>query len=423
MNKLYLILILLLLYDVANAQDDTLTIDKSIEIALKNNPQVKIAESNYESSAANLLGVRSAIYPQVSLQTNWTNNGGTSFVGPNAFAREYQNYSTGFQGQMLIFDFGKTYSKISAASDLKSASEQDYIGAKENLILDTYNAYFTYLQAHRLKNVSEEVVRQADEHLQQANAFYKVGTKPQFDVLKAQSDLANAKVNLITADNNIQIARLQLENELNIKLEKNFLIKDNLDYNKEVIELNDALASAKDKRPEIISSKFRVEASKSGLTSAWTSNLPAINATGGYNWRTLDLKQQFVDSWNLGLSISLPIFQGFALQSGIDLADANLKNAQAQDEFINQTVSLDVQQQYSNWQQAGAKIDAAKLFVNQALETLKIAEGRYKQEVGSTVDVTDARVAYFNAQIIYIQSLYDYQISYVRLQRAMGILK
>ena len=259
--------------------------------------------------------------------------------------------------------------------------------------------------------------------MQQANAFYKVGTKPQFDVLKAQSDLANAKVNLITADNNIQIARLQLENELNIKLEKNFLIKDNLDYNKEVIELNDALASAKDKRPEIISSKFRVEASKSGLTSAWTSNLPAINATGGYNWRTLDLKQQFVDSWNLGLSISLPIFQGFALQSGIDLADANLKNAQAQDEFINQTVSLDVQQQYSNWQQAGAKIDAAKLFVNQALETLKIAEGRYKQEVGSTVDVTDARVAYFNAQIIYIQSLYDYQISYVRLQRAMGILK
>ena len=423
MNKLYFILISFLLCNIAYAQNDTLTIDKSIDIALKNNPQVKIAESNYESFAANLLNARSSIYPSVSLQSNWTKNGGTSFVGPNAIARAYQNYSTGFQGQLLIFDFGKTYSKISAASDLKNASEQDFIGAKENLILDTYNAYFTYLQAHRLKNVSAEVVQQADEHLQQAKAFYSVGTKPQFDVLKAQSDLANANVNLITSENNIQIAKLQLENVLNIKLEKNFLIKDNLEFNKEVINLNDALSSAIYKRPEIISSKFRVEASKSGVTSAWASNLPSINATGGYNWRTLDIKQQFADSWNVGLSVSLPIFQGFALQSGIDLANANLKNAQAQDDFIMQTVSLDVQQQYSNWQQATAKIDAAKLFVNQAMETLKIAEGRYKQEVGSSVDVTDARVAYFTAQITYIQSLYDYQISYVRLQRAMGTLK
>jgi outer membrane protein TolC len=84
-----------------------------------------------------------------------------------------------------------------------------------------------------------------------------------------------------------------------VKLEKIFLIKDNLDYNKEIINLNDAISSVNDKRPEIISSRFRVEAGKSQVTSAWTSNLPSINATGGYNWRTLDLKQQFVDSWNL----------------------------------------------------------------------------------------------------------------------------
>jgi outer membrane protein TolC len=183
MNKLYLILIPFLIYNAANAQNDTLTIDKSIDIASKNNPQIKIAESNYESFAANLLSARSSVYPQVSLQSTWAKNGGTSFVGPNAIARAYQNYSTGFQGQLLVFDFGKTYSKISAASDLKNASAQDFIGAKENLILDTYNAYFTYLQAQRLKNVSAEVVRQAEEHLQQATAFYKVGTKPQFDVL------------------------------------------------------------------------------------------------------------------------------------------------------------------------------------------------------------------------------------------------
>jgi outer membrane protein len=423
-NRIHLLAILSLLISMATyAQHDTLTIEKCVELAISNNPQIKIAESNYELSSANLKSTRSVLYPQLSFNSSWNRNGGNFFVGPTAREATYENYSYGFQLQQLVFDFDKSYSRVSGFSDLENASAKDLISAKQNLVLNTYIAFFGYLQAIRIKNVSVESLRQAQEHLQQAQSFYDVGKKPQFDVLKAKTDEANAKVDLITSENNIIVSILQLENILNIKLDYNVPLKDVLEITKDTIGIQDVLNQAWENRPEFISAKLRVEANKSFLTSAWTTNLPSINLTGGYNWRTFSLSQNFLNSWNLGVAISLPIFQGFALDAGIDQSRANLKNAEATFDFIQQNINLDVQQQYANLELAVSKINATKSLLSQANETLKLAEGRYKQEVGSPIEITDARVTLLNSQILYIQALYDYHVSYVRLQKAMGVLK
>lgn len=405
------------------AQQDTLTIEKCIDIALKNNPQLRIAENSYELSASNLTGVRSVLFPQISLQSSYAKNGGTFFFGPTARPADYENYAVGFQAQQLVFDFGKTFSRVSATADLKDASLQDLISAKQNLILSTYLAYFSYLQAERIQKVNLESLLQAKEHLDQAEKFYEVGKKPQFDVLKAKTDEANANVNLITSQNNLIVSKLQLENVLNTKLGDNFQLKDNLELSKDTVSLDNAMKISYLNRPELIGSKYRVEANKSFVTSAWTANLPTISATGGYTWRGYALNQNFLNSWNVGLSFSLPLFQGFALDAGIDQAKANLNIAEAQYDYSLQTVNLDVQQQYASVKLALAKIDATKSLVQQAEEAFKLAEARYKEEVGSPIEITDAQVTLLNAQMTYIQSLYDYQVSNVRLQKAMGILK
>jgi outer membrane protein len=119
----------------------------------------------------------------------------------------------------------------------------------------------------------------------------------------------------------------------------------------------------------------------------------------------------------------LPIFQGFALDAGIDQARANLKNAEASFDYVRQNIALDVEQQYTNLSLAVAKIEATKFLLTQAEETMKLAEGRYKQGVSSPIEITDARVTLLNAQISNIQALYDYQVAYVKLQKAMGVLQ
>lgn len=405
------------------ADGDTLTVERSVEIALKNNPQIKIAESNFESTDAGFVSARSVLFPQVSLNSGWVRNGGNFFQGPSVREATYENYSYGFAMNQLLYDFGKSYSKISANSDLKNASLQDLSSAKQTIILNTYTAFYNYLQAVRIRNVSKESLKQAEEHLRQAEKFYEVGKKPQFDVLKAKTDAANAKVSLINSENNVVVAKLQFENTLNIKLNTDFVLKDVLEVIQDSVDFASAMNTAIQSRPELIAAKYKIEANKSLVSSAWSANLPSLSMTGGYNWRTYDLKKSFLDSWNLGVSFSLPIFQGFGLQSGIDQAKANLKNSEAQLEYVNRNIELDVQQQYYSLHLAEAKIEAAKSLLLQAEETLNIAEGRYKQEIGSPIEITDARITLLNSQVIHIQALYDYQIACIRLKKAMGVLK
>jgi outer membrane protein len=404
-------------------QDDTLTINQCVDIALKNNPQIRLAQSNYDINYSNLVITRSNLYPQISLQSTWNRNGGTFFQGPVAIPRTFETYNTGFQGSLLLFDFGKTYSRISAYSDLTDASAHDVINAKQTLILNTYIAYFDYLQAVKLKKVSQESLQQATEHLKLSRSLFDVGSKPQFDVIKAESDEATARVNLLNAENNIDITRLQLENILNKKLPPDFTLRDEFEVVRDSVSESESLKIALQNRPEIISGKFRVDANKSFLTSAWTANLPSINASGGYTWKSFALNQTFQGSWSLGVAVSLPIFEGFAMDAGIQQARADLDNAQASYDLIEQGVTLDVRQQYSNLRLSRNQISAFRSLLKAAEETLRLAEARFKEEVGSAVEVTDARVAYYNAQVLLIQTLYNYQVTYARLERAMGTLK
>jgi outer membrane protein len=416
------IIVLLFLSTVVFAQSDTLTLEQCVEIALKQNPSIRIAEGGFESSQSNLELARSALLPQIAAQASLTRNGGTFILGKNVFAGLYNNYTTGFQAQQLIFDFGKTITKVLGTANLVDASNQALRGTTEDVILNTHIAYFNYLAAERVREVDSETVVQAEEHLKQAEAFYKAGTAPQYDVVNAEVTVANAKVNLIQAENNLKIARVQLENAIGEKLPDHFVLSDILEVSYVDIGVQAAIDTALKHRPELLSSQAQVQASRQFLASAWTANLPEIYATGGYNWRNLKPSPLY-SGWNIGVTISLPIFQGFALNAAIDQAKANLKSAEASNDLVMQALYLDVQQQEFALQEAGESIKASRKLVEQANEALRLAIGRYNSGTGTALEETDAQVALANAKITYIQSLYNYSVAYAKLERAMGIIR
>lgn len=417
-----LFLINVFFVSAALAQLDTLDLNGCIAAAVKNNPQIKISEAGYEGNEANVMLTRSALMPQASLVSSGLRTGGTSFIGPTARLATYNNFAAGFQGQMLIFDFGKSISKLNSAADLADASQYDLDNTIQTIELNTTIAYYNYLQSKRIDDVNMEIVRQSEEHLKESKSFFEVGRKPQFDVIKAETDLANARLNLIRSKNNIKLALLQLADLMGVKLNDNVILKDNLENNqKSGFELNDAMTEAFKNRPDYLSSLLRLEANKSLVTSAWTTHLPSINATGTYNWKGFDLGQKFNNGWTLGLSFSLPVFQGWGIDAAVQIAKANLKSSEYSNEYLKQQIILDVQQQYLGYSEAEERILAGKKLVEQAEETLKLAEGRYSSEVGSAIEVTDARVTLLNAQISYIQALYDSKISLARLKKAMGV--
>jgi outer membrane protein len=415
-------LLIIFLFPVLTfSQKDTITLKNCIDFALKNNPQIFMAEGAFEANEANLVSNRAALFPQISFQSVGIKNGGLFISGPISRTGINENYSIGFQASQMIFDFWKTYSKISSSSSFAQASQQDYIGTKQNIVLNTTIAYYNFLLAKRLLDVNNEIIKQSEEHLQQAKAFFNVGRKPQFDVVKAEADLASANLGLIKAKNSIMLNKVQLENVIGTKLKDENGLEDNFEiFQEDNITYEKALQVAIENRPELIGSKARVAANKSLVTSAWAANLPTISATGGYNWKSPELKAQYGESWSLNLTFSLPIFQGGALGAGIDQAAANLKSAEATNDYTEQAIILDVQQQYLSLQESSQRIDVAKKLVTQAEEAFKLAEGRYKSEIGSAIEITDARITLLNARVSLIQAYYDHQVAYARLKRAMG---
>ena len=114
---------------------------------------------------------------------------------------------------------------------------------------------YTYLQAQYLEKVDREALAQTEEHLKLAEAFYKAGTQPEYDVTKAQVDVANAKLNLIHSQNQIKVSKLLLENSLGVKIPNEFIITDSLKYDSLKISIDSVKSVALDNRTDLKSLK------------------------------------------------------------------------------------------------------------------------------------------------------------------------
>ncbi len=408
--------------NTAEVISDSLTMEQAVRIALGHQPLLRSAEASVRSASSSVTQAQSNYFPSLSLNASGTRTGGAFVFNPSFPARTqfYNNYSTGASLQQTIYDFGKTGGRVSASEDLYSASSFDYNSTRDNVVMNVELAYIAFVQAQRLVGVDEEAVKQAEDHLKEAQAFYKVGSRPQFDVTKSEVDLANANVNLIRARNQVRIAKVQLENAMGVHPAQAYAVQNTFDTTSFAMPLDSAKAIALESRPEVSAAEARVRANQALASAAWDQNLPSLALSGSYTWNGFDFP--LVSRWTGGITLSVPLFQGFNVEAQVQQAEANTDAAQASLDLLKESVRLDVEQNYLSLKEAGERIGASAKLVTQAVENLKLAEGRYNSGVGSPIEITDAQVTLSNARITYIQALADYNSSLIRLQKAMGVI-
>jgi outer membrane protein len=289
------------------------------------------------------------------------------------------------------------------------------------VIMNAEVAYFGLIQAIQVQAANEEAVQQTSQHLTEAKAFYSAGRVAQLDVTTAEVNLANANVNLIHARNQVRIAKLQLENAMGVYPTREYTVRQTFDTIQFDLSIDSVRAIAFNRRPEYVSAQSRLEANKSLLTAAWDMHLPTISATGGYTWSNFEISPLF-NRWTAGLTVSLPIFQGFAINGQVEQAQANVEAAQANLNVLSESIKLEVEQNYLSLREAADRISATDKLVDRAEEALNLAVKQYTAGVGTQLEVTDAQLAVTNARITRIQALHDYSTSRVQLLRSMGIL-
>ncbi|HEY6952297.1 MAG TPA: TolC family protein [Bacteroidota bacterium] len=400
----------------------SLSLATAVDFALRYHPGIQAADASVQSSAASLTLARSAYFPLLTVTGTATRTDGAFVFNPSFPPRiqSYNNYTGALTVQQTVYDFGKTDGRVSGAHELFNASTIDYQASRLSVIANAEIAYYSVLQAQEVVDVNKENVAQTEAHLKESQAYYAVGTRPQFDVTTAQVNVANANVSLISAKNLLRIAGLQLENSMGVHSTAPYALSDTLGVPSFSMSLDSVKAVALSTRQDLLSARAHIESSRAFVSSASGQRLPTVALSGTWNWSGFNFPLQ--SRWNAGVTVSLPVFQGFGIDAQVDLAEAGLESSQANYSITMENALLDVEQNYLSLREASDRIDATGKLVGQASENLNVAEGRYKFGVGSAIEITDAQLTLSNARLSNIQALFDYNTSLVKLKRAMGVL-
>lgn len=408
---------------------ESLNLARCLEIGLKLQPNIIAALNTADASQHRIAEARANYYPQINWSTGYSrvlpvstsrlsSSSGSQFFSSSS-GGSFDQYSSSFSLSQNIYDFGRTSSQVNIQSLNYNSSLADLETVAEQITFNIKQAYYGVLRARRNRDVSADTVKQFELHLEQAKGFFEVGTKPKFDVTKAEVDLSNARLNLIKAENALRIAVVNLDNAMGVPDAPEYVVEDNLSYQKYEITLDDALSRAYQNRPDMKSIAAKRRAAEVSVDFAKTGYYPAITGNASYGWagETFPLDH----GWTVGATVSVPIFSGFLTKSQVSEAKANLNVLKANEESVRQTIVFDVQQAFLNLREAQDRIPAAELSVRLALENFDIANGRYAAGVGNPIEVTDAEVSLTNAKTAHIQALYDYKSAQASLEKAMGV--
>jgi outer membrane protein len=189
--------------------------------------------------------------------------------------------------------------------------------------------------------------------------------------------------------------------------------------------LEQASSEALTSRPEMLKVENDIQAARSQVRVEKANYLPTLSAGGAYNWAngtsTMgSFKGDIQNSWNAGITLTMPLFDGGLTNAKISEAMANQRSLEAQRDTLKQSILFDVDQALADLESAATRISVMDISLKSARESLDLAEGRYSAGVGLSLEVTDARVAAAKAETDYVQALYDYQIATARLAKAMG---
>jgi outer membrane protein len=318
----------------------------------------------------------------------------------------------------LLYDFGKTPGLVAESRSTYNQSTQDYAANRQQVVLDARTAYFGFLAAMRAEKVQEETVKQNQDLTRQAQSFYQVGLRAKVDVTRAEANLYNAEANLIKAKNAVEIAKVTLMTALGLKTWPYKTVEDVLQVEPIPQSVEELKALALARRPEIVKNRYQQDFNRAAIKVAEAGHYPSFSSTMAYGWQGQDYP--LAGNWWLGAMVNFPLFEGMTVAYSVAQSKAQLRAAQANAEVLAQNVSADVDQAFLNLKSAWEFIRASKKALEAARENFRLSQGRYQVGVGSIIEVTDAQVSYSQADLTFVQALYDYRTAEARLDKAIG---
>lgn len=402
---------------------DTLTLEQVVERALKVSPEIVQAESSIANAQSSERVALGNYLPSLSLSSSY-GLASAERIDPETNAivsGSNDSYRAGLNAGVDVFTGGRRGAEMRRANAVTDAAEATLVERRFAAMASAKRAYFDVAKANELVAVAEARLNRALEGEKAAERRLQVGTATRSDVLRSRLEATNARNALATAQSQYRTAAFALGRV--VGAEGPVYARPYTEKTPRPLAASDEELArlAVEQAPMVTSANATLESAHAASSVARAQYLPSLRLTGGYNWFNQD--PTFNDgrlSWNMGLGISYPLFNGFSREDQISRAESTARNATATYADARRRARAELERVLSALRLAEEQIDLSRQAVEVAREDLRVQDERYKLGMSTILDRITSQVNLMDAERAEVAARYDYEIARAELEALIG---
>ncbi len=433
MKRLVLTVGMLMFGILSISAQTKLTLEQALEIALSENPTIKIADQEIEIKRYAKQGTYSSLYPKIDAsaqyqrviekQTMSMDFGGqtqTIKVGSD------NSFNGGITAAMPVINAQLWASLKVSALDVELAVEKAR-SSRQDMVEQVTKAYYSVLLAKESLAVYQRVYDNAVENNKNIKKRYDVGSVSEFDFISSNVSVQNAEPNVLEAENSVMLTLWQLKALLGLDLQMEIDVEGSLmDFKSAMDEAYDL--SQLDLSDNTTMKQFELQEQMldKALKISKLANVPSLSINAAYLYTALGNDGKFGDkrAWNpysyAGVQLNIPIFAGNSKRAATRQARLNLSNLQLQRENVERQLRVAMVQSLNSMHTSVKQFNSANATVEQAQRGYEISVKRYEVGRGTLVEIDNSQLALTQAELSRNSSIYNFLTSKIALDKILG---
>jgi outer membrane protein len=388
-----------------------LTLDEARKLAIQNNPRFTAAKLTAAAAYQVPTELRAATSPTFigSLTGVGADPGSRLAAGALNNPVVYDRIGSGMSVSQLITDFGRTGALVASAKLRAEAQDQVVETTKAGILLAVSRAYFSVLQSQSVLQVAEQTVKARQLIVEQVGALTDAKLKSQLDLSFANVNLADARLLLATAQNNVASAQAQLAEAMGLPGQTGFTLDEEPLPPPMPDQIAPLLQEALRNRPELATARLEENAAERFAQAEHNLYYPTISVAGSAGFVPTGQVQIPGRYGAVGVNVSIPIFNGGLFKARHAEAELRARAAHQNITAEENRVIRDVRTAWLAATTAYDKLSLTQQLLDQAKLALDLAQSRYSLGLSSIVELSQAQLNLTSAQIASAVARYDYQ--------------
>ena len=428
------------LLKAATASEETrsLTLDEAVRTGLEKSRILEIARLDRDMAGQKIRESWSAVMPQITTGFTYTrtlkpsvlllppNQGFPGFPTTLTTSSDNAGRAT-LDVHQPLFN-GSAIAGIRASGIVRKMSEEAYRNAESAVVADIKISYFDALISKEQLSLIEQSIARWEQSRKDTRAMFRQGVAADIDTLKAFLSVENLRPDLIQAENRVATTMTRLKNAMGIPVDSNVKLTGKLEIPSAIYpaDINAAYCEALDSRPDLHQLDLQVQAEGEKVNAARAERFPLLSAFGklesqtAFNDGIKPSNSRWPASSSVGLQLTMPLFTGYRISSQVEQARIGQLQTRTRFEELKANIRAEIEVRLLNFRESQKRIEVQSKTISVAERSYNISRLRFKEGIGSRLELTDAELQLNKAKTNYLQAVYDCLAASTQLDKALG---